>query len=213
MSYKQILPFQLSMMGTKPGWCLQNCRLGFNIQRGTFPSAAADKQSQIANGTLHSMAELPTNISVPVYTSGMDQYEHVLIYDHGNWYQDGYKINYPTGTIYGWGEFCDGQRVVQFTNTAPQKSIDEVAREVIAGKWGNGEQRAAALRNNGYSYTKVQNRVNEILNKQTQYYTVKSGDCLSVIAENFGTTVDSLVALNNIQNPNLIFVGQTIKVK
>lgn len=214
MAYKQILPFQLSMMGTKAGWCLQNCRLGFNIQSGTYPSAVADKNAQAANGTLHSMVELPSNIAVPVYTSGIyPEYGHVLVYDHGHWYQDGYEINYPSGTIYGWGEFCDGVRVVEFTNVSPQKSIDDVAKEVIAGKWGNGEQRASALRSAGYSYTQVQNRVNEMLSTETQYYTVQSGDCLSVIAERFGTTVDSLVQLNGITNPNIIYVGQTIRIK
>lgn len=214
MGYKQVLPFQLNLMGKQPGWCLQNCRLGFNIQSGHYPSAVADKNAQAANGTLHSMAELPSNIAVPVYTSGIyPEYGHVLVYDHGHWYQDGYEINYPSGSIYGWGEFCDGVRVVEFTNTKPDKSVDEIANEVIAGKWGNGEQRAANIRAAGYSYTKVQNRVNEILNSQTQYYTIQSGDCLSVIAERFGVTVDSLVSLNGIANPNIIYAGQTIRIK
>lgn len=214
MSYKQILPFQLSLMGTKSGWCLQNCRQGFNIQRGTYPSALADKNAQAANGTLHSMSELPSDVAVPVYTKGIyPEYGHVLIYDHGHYYQDGYEINYPAGEIYGWGEFCDGVRVVEFTNVAPQKSIDDVAKEVIACKWGNGEQRASALRKAGYSYTKVQNRVNEILGSKTVYYTIQSGDCLSLIAERFGTTVDNLVSLNGIKNRDLIFAGTTIRVK
>lgn len=44
------------------------------------------------------------------------------------------------------------------------KSVDTVAREVIAGKWGTGTARKTALTNAGYNYTTVQNRVNEILN-------------------------------------------------
>lgn len=43
-------------------------------------------------------------------------------------------------------------------------------------------------------------------------YTVVKGDTLSKIANKFGTTVASLVALNNISNPNLIHVGQVLKV-
>lgn len=213
MPYKQVLTFDINRMGTKPGWCLQNCRLGFGIASGTFPSACADKQSQQANGTLHSFSTIPNNVAVPIYTSGIDSNEHVLVYDRGTYYQDGYKIGYPTGTIYGWGEFCDGKRVVEFTNNSPQKDIDEVAQEVIAGKWGNGEQRATALRNAGYSYTQVQNRVNELCQSSTQYYTIQNGDCLSVIAEKFGTSVDELVRLNLISNPNLIYAGQTIRIK
>lgn len=43
------------------------------------------------------------------------------------------------------------------------KSIDEVAREVINGKWGNGQDRFNRLANAGYDGNVVQNRVNEIL--------------------------------------------------
>jgi hypothetical protein len=41
-------------------------------------------------------------------------------------------------------------------------------------------------------------------------YTVKSGDTLSEIASYFGTTWQNLAEINNIANPNLIFVGQQI---
>jgi len=46
----------------------------------------------------------------------------------------------------------------------PNKSIDEIAQEVINGDWGNGEERKNALINAGYDYNAVQNRVNEIMN-------------------------------------------------
>ena len=42
----------------------------------------------------------------------------------------------------------------------------------------------------------------------TQYYTVKSGDCLSVIAQKYGTTVSQLQSWNNTSNPDLIYAGQ-----
>ena len=45
-----------------------------------------------------------------------------------------------------------------------------------------------------------------------QIYTVQSGDTLSEIAEKFNTTVGNLCKINNINNPNLIFVGQKIKI-
>lgn len=43
------------------------------------------------------------------------------------------------------------------------KPIDEIAKEVIAGKWGVGEERKRRLTNAGYDYKKVQQRVNELL--------------------------------------------------
>jgi len=42
------------------------------------------------------------------------------------------------------------------------------------------------------------------------YYTVVSGDTLSAIASNNNTTVEKLVKLNDIQNPDIIYVGQKI---
>lgn len=42
------------------------------------------------------------------------------------------------------------------------KSIDEIAKEVISGKWGSGEERKNALTNSGYNYKEVQKRVNEL---------------------------------------------------
>ena len=44
-------------------------------------------------------------------------------------------------------------------------------------------------------------------------YTVQAGDSLSAIAARFGTTVAELVSLNNISNPNLIYVGQVLKIQ
>lgn len=43
-------------------------------------------------------------------------------------------------------------------------------------------------------------------------YTVKSGDTLATIARRFNTTVANLVALNNIANPNIIRVGQVLRI-
>lgn len=44
-----------------------------------------------------------------------------------------------------------------------KKSIDEVAMEVINGKWGNGEERKRRLTEAGYDYYAVQKRVNELI--------------------------------------------------
>ena len=57
----------------------------------------------------------------------------------------------------------NGQPVPATTPSAPSKSVDEVANEVIAGKWGNGTDRSNALTNAGYDANAVQARVNEIM--------------------------------------------------
>lgn len=46
----------------------------------------------------------------------------------------------------------------------------------------------------------------------TQTYTVVRGDTLSGIAKRFNTTVSYLAKINNIQNVNLIYVGQVLKI-
>lgn len=44
-----------------------------------------------------------------------------------------------------------------------QKSLETVAREVIAGKFGNGAARVRRLKNAGYNPNTVQNKVNDLL--------------------------------------------------
>ena len=55
---------------------------------------------------------------------------------------------------------------------APSKSIDELAREVIAGNWGNGQDRKDRLTAAGYNYSEIQNKVNEMMGKKTTAKTV-----------------------------------------
>lgn len=50
------------------------------------------------------------------------------------------------------------------TNT-PKKSVEEIAKEVIKGKWGNGADRKKRLADAGYNYAEVQAKVNQLLKK------------------------------------------------
>ena len=49
-------------------------------------------------------------------------------------------------------------------------------------------------------------------NTQTIDYVVQRGDTLSAIAARYGTTVQEIVNLNGIANPNLIFPGQVFRI-
>ena len=49
------------------------------------------------------------------------------------------------------------------STTPAKKTVDELAREVIRGKWGNGAARKQKLAAAGYDYATVQKRVNELL--------------------------------------------------
>ena len=54
-------------------------------------------------------------------------------------------------------------RILGGGSTVPKKSVNELAKEVIAGKWGNGDARKQALTKAGYDYNAVQNEVNRSL--------------------------------------------------
>lgn len=55
-------------------------------------------------------------------------------------------------------------------------------------------------------------RKQESQSGSVKYYVVQAGNTLSGIAARFGTTVQALAQLNNITNPNLIYVGQVLKI-
>ncbi len=46
-----------------------------------------------------------------------------------------------------------------------------------------------------------------------QQYVVQQGDTLAAIAQQFGTTVSALQALNGIDDPNEIGIGQVLRIR
>ena len=96
-----------------------------------------------------------------------------------------------------------------------RKSEDTIAAEVIAGKWGNGQDRVNRLKQAGYNPATIQAKVNAKLGASkpaARTYTVRAGDNLSAIAAKYGTTYQALAAKNGIANPNLIYPGQVLKI-
>jgi hypothetical protein len=87
-----------------------------------------------------------------------------------------------------------------------KKSIDEIAKEVIDGKWGNGQDRKTRLTNAGYNYSKVQKRVNELVNP-VKYLSNKNYKGTSIVEGLRQIGVDSsfsyrskLAQINGITN-------------
>lgn len=57
----------------------------------------------------------------------------------------------------------NGKKVYPADSSGTKKSIDAIAREVIRGDWGNGDERKQKLTAAGYDYSAVQKKVNELL--------------------------------------------------
>lgn len=135
---------------------------------------------------------------------------------------NGYNGNLDCDVFYGDRSTWDAYVGKSTSTTKPQtkpasKTTAQLAEEVIAGKWGNGEDRKKRLTAAGYDYNAVQSIVNNKMAAKKKpvsvYYVVKRGDTLSGIASKYGTTYTYLARLNGIADPNKIYPGQKIRVK
>ncbi|MBT0946962.1 LysM peptidoglycan-binding domain-containing protein [Streptococcus lutetiensis] len=125
----------------------------------------------------------------------------------------------------------------QQADNTPKSDIavgNQVKVKFGANNWATGEAIPAWVKGRTYSVAQVSgNRVllsgiNSWINKSdveiisvssapiqssaVNTYTVRSGDTLSSIASKFGTSYQALASLNGISNPNLIYVGQVLRV-
>lgn len=95
-----------------------------------------------------------------------------------------------------------GQQVIDYVNNWAGKKLEVV---------GHNELQATACPGKNFRMSEVKQPI-----KSTQItgdYTVKAGDTLYSIARQLNLSVDELITLNNISNPNLIKPGQKLKTK
>lgn len=92
--------------------------------------------------------------------------------------------------------------IANTSNTINKKTVEEIAKEVIAGKWGNGDERKQKLTNAGYNYNEVQTKVNALLGVNTSVsksvsvgskVTIKSGAVYGGLSSARGKAVPSYV--------------------
>ena len=129
-------------------------------------------------------------------------------------YNANLDLNYFSGDKAAWDKYAGGSPSASTSTTKPvEKSVDELAREVIAGKYGNGDARKQAL---GSRYDEVQARVNKILGtNKAEYYTVKKGDTLWGLAKKYygnGNQYPKIKSLNGLTS-DTIYAGQKLRVK
>lgn len=108
---------------------------------------------------------------------------------------------------YNYFPSCNNVQLFQFTSTYVAGGLD-------------GNVDFTGITENGYKGGNAQKpqtttpaiTTGKQLHQDTHNYTVKSGDTLSAIASRYGMTVNALVTLNGIQNANLIYPGQSLRV-
>lgn len=115
--------------------------------------------------------------------SNKDPYGHIAMYTGSNWVSDFVQKNDSYGDSMGGTKYY-----YRF----------------------NGASSGSNYNSNNGSGT---NKNSSNSNSTGQFYVVQSGDNLCRIAQRFGTNVDNLVRLNGIKNPNLIRVGQRLRIK
>ena len=156
--------------------------------------------------------------------------KHIEIFkEKGIWIEDGTIVPLPGDIIlYNWD--CQAQPNdgysdhIGYVESVSGQMItvmegnynEEVAGEVIQGKYANGKERRKKLCDMGYDPDAVQREVNGQLSQneaQAEYYVVQENDTLSEIAKRFATTYLELAAWNGIADPNMIYVGQKIRIR
>ena len=99
------------------------------------------------------------------YPLWIAQYNNVCQYD-GNYaiwqYSDSGKVSGVDGNVDM--NYLHDENILKNNGSATKKkTVDQIAKEVIGGKWGNGDERKRRLTVAGYDYYAVQKRVNEIM--------------------------------------------------
>ena len=95
----------------------------------------------------------------------MDQVADEIIAGVGGWGNGQDRRNRVEAYGYSYEEVQSivNRKLGHGGGSKPSKSIDQVAREVIRGDWGNGQDRRDRLRAAGYDAAAVQARVNQLL--------------------------------------------------
>lgn len=111
---------------------------------------------------------------------------------------------YQTLAWSGGQEAADFINIYQYKNDVPMAGIqvdhDEILRD--PGAWGSGTPQPVPAPSPTPQPTGVPDT-----------YTVQPGDTLSGICSRFGVPMSSVIAWNNIANPNLIIAGTVLKLK
>jgi GH25 family lysozyme M1 (1,4-beta-N-acetylmuramidase) len=94
------------------------------------------------------------------------------------------------------------------TTTSTLKSVETIAKEVIDGKWGNGDARKKALTEAGYNYTAVQTAVNKLVSSSSSTKTttvIKTGSKLTLKNVNLYASATSASATKKLTGTYYVY--------
>ena len=97
--------------------------------------------------------------------------------------------------------------------TTKKKTVDEIAKEVLDGKWGSGDERKKKLTKAGYNYDAVQKKVNELVDAKNKYTIKFDANGGSGKMKDMSVKKGASVALtaNEFKRNGYKFVGWAVK--
>ena len=114
---------------------------------------------------------------------------------------------------YNFNNATDKFEFMGFIKDAYKQGLSLYGQARNIGKWFGskpGEGSEVIIHLGKLDSDKKQKLVSTI--RGTANYVIKEGDSLSTIAEEFGTSVDVLMSKNKIQDPNKIFIGDSLRI-
>lgn len=176
-----------------------DCKLVLDYE--TFGGVRREEINNIARTFIERVEEL-TNKEVILYSdlsNAINTFDASLAEDYELWiayYEDrNHLINIETS----WNTYIG----IQYTDRGRVNGINgNVDRDLYTEEIFLDE--TSEIENNSGNTTPS--------NTESVEYTVQSGDTLSAIARRYGTTVQELVDINNIQNPDLIYPGERLRI-
>jgi len=174
-----------------------NCRLAMDFE--VFGDLSINAINAISKAFLEKTQEL-TGKEMVVYSNTYDAiniFDATIANQYPLWVAQ-YGVSEPSdnGKWNNWigFQYSDRGRVLGINGNV---DLDRFTKEIFLS---NIEQVPVPINQN----------LEEI--KNVIHYTVKRGDTLLKIAREYDTTVEHLVDVNNIRNPNLIFTGQILEI-
>ena len=179
---------------------ISDCRLAMDYE--TFQGANIEKIQEIAQTFLQKVQQL-TGKQMVIYSD---------LYNATHVFQTNLAKQYPLWIAYYGREEALVEQNSNWSNWIGWQYEDKGRIVGIGGYVDRDFYTEEILLEDNSQLPMVENSNGGKINTETIEYVVKRGDTLSQIAEKYGTTVQEIVILNKIQNANVIYPGERLKI-